>query len=338
MRGNSALRDRLGSLASKARHHGDPARPRPCRADLALRLLVLITGLGLAGTSGTRAAALDLESLLPRSGAVEGWRTQGKPASYTPTTLFDYINGGADFYLAYDFQRVAVGSYVGPGGAKITVELYDMGSSHDAFGVFSHERARESPPVGQESSYSGGLLTFWKDRLFARIFTDRESETARDAILKLGKAVSTAVRAMGKKPPMLGLLPRPGLAAASVRYLHTDTSLNSVLYLPGNALRLNRRTNVVYGEYPQADGPPAKLAIVIYPEARHAMAGYLGAAKLHGASGDGNPPPWYVSESDRFRWVGAFVRNRYVVLASHAPDEGVARALLESARKRIGKG
>ncbi|UCH36052.1 MAG: hypothetical protein JSV65_06775, partial [Armatimonadota bacterium] len=81
---NPGHRDRLGTLASRACHRGNPARVRPCPTQLALRLLVLITGLGLAGTSGTRAAALDLESLLPRSGAVEGWRTQGKPASYTP--------------------------------------------------------------------------------------------------------------------------------------------------------------------------------------------------------------------------------------------------------------
>jgi len=297
-------------------------------------LLALAGLLAGAALSQAGAASLDLASLLPTSGAVEGWRMQGKPASYTPSNLYDYIDGGADFYLSYDFRRAVVADYGGPSGAKITVELYDMGSSYDAFGVFAHEQAEESPPVGQESSYAPGLLTFWKNRVFARIFADRSPAAMREPILRLGKLVATRMRATGPKPPLLRLLPRSGLAPRSVRYLHTDTALNSVLYLPGNPLRLNPKTKVVYGEYPRAGGAPVKLLIADYPDARQAAAAYSGVAKLHGASG-AKPETGYARATERYKWVAGWARGRYVVVVSNAPDEAAARRLLHSARKQI---
>ena len=318
------------------------SRGRPASAR-ALILFALCAWAGVAASQACAAAAgLDLTSLLPRSGAVQGgappagWRMQGKPAAYTRATLFDYIDGGADFYLAYGFKRAVVAGYTGANDAKVTVELYDMGSSADAFGVFSHEQAEESPPVGQESSYAGGLLTFWKDSLFARLFADRETPQTREAILKLGKAVSASVRARGgappagQKPALLRLLPTSGLARRSVRYLHTETSLNSVLYLPGNPLGLNSKTEVAYGEYPRAGGAPAKVAVVQYPTIERARAAFLALDKQLG--GQGVMPVTHVAfyKTDRYRRVGAVVLEPYVGLAANAPDSATARRLVDA--------
>jgi hypothetical protein len=295
------------------------------------------------------AAALDLASLLPRSGAAPGWRTQGKPAAYTRANLYDYIDGGADFYLSYAFQRAVVADYSGPGHAKITVELYDMGSSYDAFGVFAHDQrpaapsavegAKESPSlgqardrgIGQGSSYTGGLLTLWKDRVFARVFAERESPATREAVLKFGKAIAAAVRAAGPKPPLLRLLPQAGLAPRSVRYLHTDTVLNNVLYLPGNPLGLNAQTDVVYGEYPGAKGvPPAKVVVVQYPTTERARAAFLAVGKLLGGSGVLHVTQMSFHQTERYRSVGAVTLGRWVGLAANAPDSATARRLIDA--------
>lgn len=288
------------------------------------------------------AAALDLVSVLHKADGVAGWRMQGEPATYTRATLFDYINGGADFYLGYAFRQAVVADYIGAGGAKITVELYDMGSSYDAFGVFAHDRGAQSKPIGQESSWGNGVLTFWKDRLFARLFADRDSEQVRQGILRLGKALSTSVRTRGAKPPLLRFLPPAGLAATSVRYLHTDTALNRVLYLPGNPLRLNHKTEVACGEYPTGD-VRIKLVVVSYADVQEAGAGLRGVGKLHGARPPEHAPPGvhsgtYVRETERYGWVGGFARERYVIVVSDAPSEGAAQRLLESVRKRVAAG
>ena len=281
------------------------------------------------------AAALDLPSLLPKSGAVVGWKMAGKPASYTRANLYDYINGGADLYLSYGFQRAEVAEYSGPGGAKLTVELYDMGSAYDAFGVFAREKPKETPSVGDGASYAGGLLTFWKDSLFARVFVERESPAARQAVLKFGKLAASAVRTTGRKPPLLRLLPRSGLAAGSLRYLHTETTLNSVLYLPGNPLKLDAKTNVVYGEYARKGGAPSKLVIVQYPTAQLAKTAFAGVVAFHGAPSEANQKRSYVRSTERYSWVAGLLSAPYVVIVSNAPDEARARRLLDMARRQI---
>ena len=299
-------------------------------------LCMLVTVMMAALFGGPDAAALDLDPLLPRSEAVSGWRMQGKPAGYTRSTLYDYIDGGADFYLSYGFRRALVADYVGPGPAKITVELYDMGSSYDAFGVFAHDPAGESAPVGQESSWSGGLLTYWKDNLFARLFADNDSDPARDAILKLGKMISKSVRSMGKKPPLLRLLP-PGFIAGSVRYVHTDTALNSVLYLPGNPLGLSGKTALVYAEYP-GNKDRAKLMVVSYPDGQTARAGFVGLANLLQVSLRGAPSDQYVGHTDRYQHAGALVRGRYLAVVASAPTRELADRLRKGAGSRMPSG
>lgn len=282
------------------------------------------------------AAALDLASLLPKPNAVADWHMQGRPATYTRASLYDYIDGGADLYLGYAFSRAVVADYTGSSGAKITVELYDMGSSYDAFGIFAREQAQVSPSIGQGASYAGGLLTFWKDRVFARIFTDRETDATRPAVLRMGKLLAAAVRSKGTKPPLIAMLPQPGIAGGSVRYLHTDTALNSVLYLPGNPLRLSGKTNVAYAEYPVRAGAPAKLVIVQYPSAQDGQGAFAGLAKLHGVSLN-KGRTHYAAKTERFKWVAAAVRGRYAVMVSNAADQGTAQRLLDAASARVGK-
>jgi len=298
------------------------------RCCLPIALAAMLLALGSAAFGGSR--ALDLASLLPKTGAVAGWRTEGKVETYTRDTLFDYIDGGAELYLGYGFRRAVVADYAGPNKSKITVELYDMGSSYDAFGVFAHEQAPERPPVGQESSFAGGLLTFWKDGLFARLFADPDSEQARAAILKLGKAISASLPTMGRKPPLLKLLPPDGLAPRSVRYLHTDAALNSVLYLPGNPLKLDRTTDVAYGEYPQASGPPAKVVVVQYPTVERARGAFLAVDKLQGGRGELHVTQMFFHETERYRRVGAVTMGRCVGLAANAPDSATARRLVDA--------
>jgi hypothetical protein len=300
-----------------------------------LRRAAVIAAALLAATPLARAAATDLGSVVPKSGAVAGWKMAGKPASYTRATLYDYIDGGADLYLSYGFVRAVVAEYSGPGGAKITVELYDMGSSYDAFGVFAREKTKETPSIGQGAAYAGGLLTFWKSSLFSRIFSERESPAMRAAVLKFGKLIANAVAKTGRKPPLLHLLPQTGLVAGSLRYLHTETTLNSALYLPGNPLKLDAKTTVVYGEYARKGGAPSKLVIVRYPTAQLAKTAFAAVAGFHGAPAGAGTKRSYVRSTERYQCVAGLLSAPYVVIVSNAPDEASARRLLEMARREI---
>ena len=79
-----------------------------------------------------------MADLLPES--VAGW-TRGDPSvTYDRETIFDYINGAGEVYRSYAFSHVMVAVYTGPEGPDITVELFDMGNSADAYGVFSYAK------------------------------------------------------------------------------------------------------------------------------------------------------------------------------------------------------
>ena len=67
----------------------------------------------------------------------DGWKWDRKVASFKGESLYDYIDGAAEVYLAYNYRRVSVRRYVKPNQPDIIADVYQMGSSEDAFGVFS---------------------------------------------------------------------------------------------------------------------------------------------------------------------------------------------------------
>src|SRR3990170_5890286 len=77
----------------------------------------------------------DLYQLLPAE--MHQWRYDGKDKTYDPQTIFDYIDGAGEVYRAYNFLVLIVRRYERPNQPNLTVDLFDMGSADNAFGIFS---------------------------------------------------------------------------------------------------------------------------------------------------------------------------------------------------------
>src|SRR5512137_2355280 len=151
---------------------------------LFLFLLWTIT-LPQAATGGEKEK---LNPKVPLPAEVEGWKWDGKDMRYNSRTLFDYIDGAAELYLAYGFQNLTVHRFEKSSQPAVTVELYEMASSEDAYGVFSFERQDEAVEIGQGSEFGGGLLRFWKGKYFVSIYADGEGKGVESALLKMGNA------------------------------------------------------------------------------------------------------------------------------------------------------
>ena len=115
---------------------------------------------------GEEKGKMNQEISLP-SGA-GAWKWDGKETTYDSKTLFKYIDGAAELYLAYGFQNLTVRRFEKSGQPPIIVELYEMASSEDAYGVFSFEHQDEDAGIGQGSEFGGGLLRFWKGKVFCQ--------------------------------------------------------------------------------------------------------------------------------------------------------------------------
>src|SRR5512142_332007 len=79
-------------------------------------------------------AVKDLGRELPKK--VLDWTASGPDETYDRETLYDYMDGGAEVYLAFDFREVFVRKYADPAGDEIVLDSYDMGSTAEAFVMF----------------------------------------------------------------------------------------------------------------------------------------------------------------------------------------------------------
>jgi len=209
--------------------------------------------------------------LLP--GEIEGRKATPPPGMFGPSDLHKYMDGGAAIYLAYDFREMAVASYpIGAGEDTIVIEVYRMGRSQDAFGVYSDGAEGEHPDIGQDAGYSPGLLRFWKGRAFVRVLCLSAEDERRDLVLALGRGIAARIPETGERPRLMRALPREGLVADRATYFHTIISLNHLYFLSdGNSLGLGPQTEAVFAEYEIGEHMP-KLLLVRYPSADEASA------------------------------------------------------------------
>ena len=263
-----------------------------------------------------------------------GWQPAGQMRVYGRDTVFEYMNGAGELYLAYDFRRVLVQEYSRPGVPGIVAEVYEMSTSRDAYGVFAHDPEGEDAGIGQGNAYAAGLLRAWKGRYFFRILAERDTPEAKAAVIALGRSLAKPV-GEGPRPALLHRLPPDALEALSVRYFHTQVSLNSLYYLAdANILRLSPHTEAVLAVY-RPEGEKITLVIVGYPTARQAKEAYGEFDRIYlenEAAADG---PLRIEKIEHGRHVGALVQATFVVLAFDARSRAACERLLKAAANRL---
>jgi len=216
---------------------------------------------------------LSLEEIMARlPAALDGWKTAGEVRYYDADTIFEYINGAGEVYRAYNLRQSAARRFEHPTGPEIVLDIFDMGTPTDAFGVFTHDLDGEPAHIGQDSRYRPGWLSFWKHRFFVSIYAMEETVASARVVRQLGQAVAEAIPAEGRRPEILGLLPGEGLQTDTVRYLHHHLILNYHYYLGDeNLLNIEDDTPAVLATYRRPSGQ-ARLLLVHYPSAERCRA------------------------------------------------------------------
>ncbi len=253
---------------------------------------------------------------------IAGWEKADSPDLYTPKNLSTYIDGGAELFLSYGFQNALSLKYHDPADNEINVDIFDMGSAPDAFGVFAHSRETIDNRFGQGCEYAAGLLTFWKDRYYVSILAYPETAEKRDVVFKLGRAIAGEIESDGPLPPIISLLPTENLLPETVRYFHHYIWLNSFYFVSNeNVLNIGNDTPAALGKY-QRNGAAFFLLLVRYPEASRAeaAAGRFRRELLDGAT-DG------MRETKAGRWTGLQCRDDLVSIVFNAPDQTTVRAI-----------
>jgi len=211
-------------------------------------------------------ATLDL---LPRT--VAGWDRAPGSRHYNPETIFSYIDGHAEVYLAYGLRGCDAERYSAPDGEPdLILDIFEMASPADAFGVFTHDTDGETVGIGRDSRYRYGWLSFWQGPYFVSIMAESETRRGAQVTLELGRRIAALLPDEGTEPAIVEALPVADLEARSVRYLHHPQILNTHLPIdPENLLDLDVDTPAALGTYTRGE-QRAYLLVVDYPDSRRA--------------------------------------------------------------------
>ena len=280
---------------------------------------------------GEQKGKMNPEISLPAEAA--GWKWDGKETRYDSKSVFQYMNGAAELYLAYGFQNLRVRRFEKPNQPPITLELYDMASSENAYGVFSFERQDEAVGIGQGSEFGGGLLRFWKGKYFVSIYADGGGVEVESALLTIGRTAAGLIQEMGPGPKLVDSIPGKdlGLVDRSVRYLKSHVLLNQRYFIAHqNILNLSQRTEAVLAQYTR-EKQKTHLLLIRYPGVREAKDAYQSfmAAYLPDAGGKD-----LVKTEDQ-KWTMARQRGEAVIVVFGAPTAADAEVLLKATEERL---
>lgn len=170
------------------------------------------------------AADDSMKNIPPTPGFAPSWVMKEPVALYNHDTLFDHINGEAELYFPYGFDRLATATYLNKENPDVwvVVDVYRMGSPLDAFGIYSNYRKADAVGVliGAEGFISSSQLMFYQDRYFVRIQVTGAESLEQDLFVACGRTVARNLPPNTGRPGELEVLAgMPGVVTKSDRYL-----------------------------------------------------------------------------------------------------------------------
>ncbi len=274
----------------------------------------------------------DLSRFLPDVFA--GWKPSAEDRAFTRDTIFEYMDGAGEIYLAYGFRRLLVREYAGPGGGALAAEVYDMTASGDAYGIWSNDQDGEEVAAGRDGLYGGGLLRFWKGPYFVRLLAEKEIDATRGLLIDMGRAIAAAIPEEGRRPDLMEALPADRLDRRSLRYFHKQVSLNTHYYLADeNVLLLDEGTEVALARYRQG-WEKALLLVCKYRSAADARRAYLKFGQDYFAAKPGSGGGPIIEKLENGEFAGARQADAFLFLVFESSDKAACAALLRAAESR----
>lgn len=168
----------------------------------------------------------ELVSLFQKGDQFLGFRKIEGPNYYSPKNLFDYINGGAELYLSYGFLELLVVEFAEGQDRfnRATLEIYNMGTLENAFGIFKTEAGDKvyRLPNGAEGRLGNGLLQFYKGNFYVKVFLPPQSKAYPRAVEEVGRTIEMRIKGSFSQPAFFALFPLRHRIAGSEKYTSKD--------------------------------------------------------------------------------------------------------------------
>lgn len=194
-----------------------------------------------------------LASFLPLSGDVKGWSMNDSFEEYKGEDLFFYINGGAEIYHEYGFERVIVQDYSSTNGKSVSLEIYEMTDPSSAYGMYSFKSTGDGKTLdlGNEGKLQDYYLNFWKDKYIITLTGFDEEEETIKGLQSLANATDIRIKtaAPSEMPAIVHMLPKKGLESQDVKYFQGNLGLfNSYPFTTKSIFKVKEAIKGTYKE------------------------------------------------------------------------------------------
>jgi hypothetical protein len=312
-------------------------------------------------------------SIFPSASVPLGWQQAGAIGLYPGKKLYDSIDGAADSFFPYGFQIQYVANYSSEGQQKnIQVEVYDMGTPDNAFGIFSsHDNIMSQHiNIGLAAVISDINLDFCQSKYFVRLQAQGfQGGEALSPLKAFGEAIVANIKPPSELPQLVKALPE-GWIGGTIFFFHAWQSLNARKYIAEeNVLALDDKTEGVLAAYTseerESEGLTLKLEkdilfLIAYPDrekAQSAKKSYIALLQKHveDSRAEGQPASDYLQligfpqepmelfqlykgeGEQKHLTANARVFRNYIFGVWDITDDQKARSLVDSVAKGIMK-
>lgn len=198
----------------------------------------LFAGIYIISLSVNLALAQSAEEIKKNlESSYQDWKLSEKVQTFNPENLYDFINGGADNYLSYNFQELSVFTYE-RGDKYITLEVYRHKGLPQAFGIYSSEKPSDAQfeKIGVQGYVGAGICNFYTGNYYIKISTHESASEIPALLRSMATDVAQKLVKVPQAPKALHAFPSIGRIPNSESFTNTNflgyESLHSA-YLSG---------------------------------------------------------------------------------------------------------
>lgn len=152
---------------------------------------------------------------------IKGWDLKIEKETYTPANLFELIDGAADLYIQYGFQRLYIATYHKNQDMEIRVELYHHNLPENAYGIYTSERMPDYNfiPVGVQGYTGEGILNFLTGEYYVKIMSAGRINAGEGDMKHIAEKIADNLKQNNSWPSEMSFFPEEGKIFMSDGYV-----------------------------------------------------------------------------------------------------------------------
>ena len=157
------------------------------------------------------------QAIAPDCSLVAGWQQHGPVRSHEADNLFEYMNGNAEGYLIYQFQRMK-GVTCKQGAITLVFDISEMADADSAYGMFAANRDQRLPSeaLGMGGQVVPRKVIFAKDKYYVEIAADPAGDHSA-TLRAFATAMDKRIQGRTSLPDAISWFPAEKLVKDSIR-------------------------------------------------------------------------------------------------------------------------